>query len=196
MSDLVHHEQQGGISLIEFAARHDLSREQALYLARSGRILGAARQRNGYWVVFPPAVLLEPLKVYKRKAVVVEALQDARRPRTPDVLQGTGPLIADGVSPGALSQVFANGQTVQAVRNVRLAADQSFYPLVLSGAQMLIVERALLHEAEAVKHRLDFVDEFEPEARIATGDQLNTVYAVLRVLKQAAAVKNRVEVKS
>ena len=62
---------------------------------------------------------------------------------------------------------------------------------MLSGAQMLAIERCLLHEAESLKQKLDFVDEFEPEARSATGEALGMVYATLRVLKQAATVTNR-----
>ncbi len=129
--------------------------------------------------------------------------QHPRRPRTPSEVQGTDPLSEDGFTLGDLAHrselaqlgklpdVFACRKVKEAVRVIGLAGREIFYPLVLSGAQMLAIERALLHDAEAIKQRLDFVDEFEPEARVFTGEQLATVYAALRTVKQAATAKNR-----
>ena len=129
--------------------------------------------------------------------------QHPRRPRTPSEVQGAAPLTGDGFALGDLAHrselaqlgklpdVFACRKVKEAVRVIGLAGREIFYPLVLSGVQMLAVERALLHEAETIKQRLGFVDEFEPEARVSTGEQLATVYAALRTVKQAATAKNR-----
>lgn len=50
------------MSLQAFATHENLTKSQALYLAKRGRIMGAQKSRRGDWLVFPPAKLTEPLR--------------------------------------------------------------------------------------------------------------------------------------
>ena len=201
------HQQQGGISLSEFATLHGLTHLQATKLVKAGKILGASRHPlSKHWFVFPPAVLLERPRAYKPRQPVssdvgtsphglaecqAESGIECGHPASASGVQDCDPLTVDRVTPGALPDVFASRHALEAVRSVKLAASQCFYPVVLSGAQVLAIERALLHDAEAIKQKLDFVDEFEPEAREVTGEKLTTVYAALRTIRKATADKNR-----
>lgn len=216
----LYQQQQGGMSAPDFAELHGLSKQQLAKLLNAGKVLGASRHPlSKHWWIYPPATLLErprpyvkrtgqpglPTDTAARSSDPTEAQAGARRgassamgipeggrsPALPVAHLETSPFSASRVSPGKLPDVFASRQTKEAVHAVKLATSQTYYPVVLSGAQMLVIERALLHDAEALKRRLDFVDEFEPEARSATGEQLGTVYAALRVIKQAATAKNR-----
>lgn len=50
-----------GQTLQEFATSQGLTKCQALYLAKRGRIFGATKDHGGKWWVFPPALITEPL---------------------------------------------------------------------------------------------------------------------------------------
>ena len=63
------HQQDGAITLAEFAGQHNLTSKRAIYLANRGSILGATKIRNGRWMVYPPAVLLEQPFQIKRSAI-------------------------------------------------------------------------------------------------------------------------------
>lgn len=55
------HQQQGVMTLSDFAALHGLTMRRASYLATRGRILGATRHvLSKRWLVYPPAKLLMP----------------------------------------------------------------------------------------------------------------------------------------
>jgi hypothetical protein len=54
-----------GLTLQEFATSQGLTKCQALYLAKRGRIFGATKDHGGKWRVFPPALITEPLAVRK-----------------------------------------------------------------------------------------------------------------------------------
>ena len=55
-------QQQGGMTLQAFATLQGLTKNQALYLANRGRVIGAQKAHDGRWLVFPPAKLSEPLQ--------------------------------------------------------------------------------------------------------------------------------------
>lgn len=89
-----------------------------------------------------------------------------------------------------LPAIFTSPKVLESVRSARLAGSQLFYPVVLSGAQLLIIERALGHEVETIKDRAE-LHEFDLAADEFAGHELETVEAVLRVLKQATSDRHR-----
>lgn len=57
------HQQQGGISLADFAALHSMSVKEVRRFAVEGKILGANRDaRSNRWMIYPPAKLLVMIK--------------------------------------------------------------------------------------------------------------------------------------
>jgi hypothetical protein len=62
---MIEQQQQGSMTLPEFAALHGLTEVQAQRLAKTGRILGAQRNHTGRWLVFPPAKILEGIRAMK-----------------------------------------------------------------------------------------------------------------------------------
>ena len=64
MSAVLQQQQQGSMTLIEFAVLNNLTKLQAQRFAKTGRILGARQAHGGRWIVFPPAKILEALRVY------------------------------------------------------------------------------------------------------------------------------------
>lgn len=96
--------------------------------------------------------------------------------------------------------IYASPKVLESARSVRLAGSQLFYPVILSGAQVLLIERALAHERIGIEQWADW-REFEPEAEQSSMRDLETLEAVLRNFKQAtidrhreAAYQNRAEV--
>jgi hypothetical protein len=67
MSEILEQQQPGAMTLPEFAILHGLTETQARTLARNGRILGAQRNHRGYWLVFPPAKILEGIRIYAKR---------------------------------------------------------------------------------------------------------------------------------
>jgi hypothetical protein len=51
-----------GMSLQAFADLNGLTKSQALYQVKCGRVMGAQKTHGGKWLVFPPARLSEPLR--------------------------------------------------------------------------------------------------------------------------------------
>ena len=214
------HQQKNGMSPESFAALHNLSIGQLYRLIKKGFVLGASKHPlTKKWWIYPPAKLLQGIrqhKPYKPRSESVTLRGAGPSPAVAAALPRGLPPCPSGESekcyaPLSTGQDLENSQTEplaadlrrtahavfesrkvkEAVRDIGLAAGQSFYPVVLSGAQMLCIERALQHEGEALKLKLEEVYEFEPEARSVTGEKLENVYTVLRVLKSAASVKNR-----
>ena len=59
----VKHQQQGGMTLVDFAALHSMSVKEAWKFAAEGKILGANRDsRSNRWTIYPPAKLLVTIK--------------------------------------------------------------------------------------------------------------------------------------
>ena len=65
MSQLV--QQKNAITLQDFATLQGLTKDQVLYLAKRGRIMGAQKAYNGLWLIFPPAKLSEPIRPRKTR---------------------------------------------------------------------------------------------------------------------------------
>ena len=65
---VVLHQQQGGISLADFAALHDMTVGEVRKFAAEGKILGANQDsRSNRWTIYPPAKLLVTIKRQGKK---------------------------------------------------------------------------------------------------------------------------------
>jgi hypothetical protein len=63
------HQQNGGLTMQEFADKEGLTLKQAVTAARGGKILGASQDgRSKRWYVYPPAKLMERPRSYQRRA--------------------------------------------------------------------------------------------------------------------------------
>jgi hypothetical protein len=60
---MIEQQQQGSMTLLEFAALHDLTLNQVRRLAKGGGIMGAQRKHTGHWLIFPPAKILGDLRI-------------------------------------------------------------------------------------------------------------------------------------
>lgn len=204
-SSLELHQQEGGFSLEDFAVLHGITERQVNYLCRTGGILGARKLSTRWWI-YPPAKLVREIRPYsKAEKAAGEALpfRAGRSSRPGAMASFTGhagtyrtqavdaepvsPSV-DRVLPGVPPSVFAGRQVKKNVRDIRLAASQALYPVVFSGQQLLLLECALLHEAQAVKERRVAL-EFEELERVEAGEDLKALYDALRALKDAASGK-------
>jgi hypothetical protein len=61
---MIEQQQQGSMTLAEFAALHGLTEVQVRGLAKGGRIMGAQRKHTGHWLIFPPAKILGEIRIY------------------------------------------------------------------------------------------------------------------------------------
>ena len=80
------HQQQGGMSLADFAVLHSMSVQEARRFAVEGKILGANRDsRSNRWTIYPPAKLLVTIKRQAKKRgtpfadrQVIQAMHDVK----------------------------------------------------------------------------------------------------------------------
>ena len=64
------HQQEGVLSVQEFAAREGLTHGQAMRCIRSGKVLGARQDaRSKHWYIYPPAKLTERPRSFNRRSV-------------------------------------------------------------------------------------------------------------------------------
>ena len=185
MRELTKHQQQG-VSLRAFSEQSGIREGQLRYYAKKGQILGARKHPlTKKWWIYPPAKLLLGAAAYSPCSQASnEAVQDVRRPRPPSGLKGASPLTADGVSPGVLPAVFAAPAVQETMRSIQKAAGETHYPLVISGSQMHLVERAISlaidDVIEAMSDEPHGRDEIKPDL-----DAYNQIYSVLRAAKAA-----------
>lgn len=106
---------------------------------------------------------------------------------SPSLQDGLGLLLPFGAQ---APQVFSSTKVLEAARVLEVV--QRCYPVVLSGAQVLLFEKLLAREAEAVALRLE-LNEFEHEAFTAIENEQSLVKASQRLLKQSVAHKHRAD---
>ena len=131
--------QQKGVSLRAFSEQTGIREGQLLHYIHKGQILGARKHPlTKKWWVYPPAKLVLGAAHSPRIQACNEAARDMRRPQTPAAIEAVVPLIADRVSPGVLPSVYAAPRIQDDGRDIRRAAAEVHYPLVLSASQMVL----------------------------------------------------------
>lgn len=191
MSEPVKHQQQG-VSLRAFAESSGIREGQLLRYAKQGRILGARKHPlTKKWWIYPPAKLLFPdssaFPVRRQPALAkgtagALAPSSAVPPAPAEFMYGhAAPEIQ--VLPGVLPDIFAAPGVLENMKSVKLAASETHYPVVLSGAQIQLMERAIsLAIDEAIGAMSD-----EPGGRHEIKPSLDAYNQLYRMLKASKA---------
>lgn len=176
----------GALTLQQFADSCGLSRSKVNYLAEAGLIHGVARcPYSRQWLIFPPAQLatLPKRKEYSKRPAASPQVTMQAASEIPDLLAGVDAVAveagtesrqsgqasprveAEGECPPADDFPDAFSKAQGACRALALASSEGLYPVVLSGRQVLLLERALsvyLEKFEPDDSQDDFGGEPQP----------------------------------
>lgn len=182
--------QQQGVSLRAFAEQTGIREGQLLHYIRKGQIQGAVKHPiTKKWRIYPPAKLVLGAAHNPRIQAFNEAAQDMRRPQTPADIEAAAPFTVDRVSPRVLPSVYAAPRIQDDARDIKRAAGEQHYPLVLSASQMELVERAVSDAVDgaiqAMSDEPDGRDEIQPYV-----DAYNQLHRVFRAAKAAKTTPN------
>ena len=157
-SSVVLHQQQGGMSLADFAALHAMSVREVQNFAAEGKILGANQDsRSNRWTIYPPAKLLVTIKRRNEN-------RETQKRETP----------------------YTARQVIQAERDLKLVTASQPVRVLLSGAQALLIEIALHQFGENLKCQREKDTDYEQDFRVSYGDKLNNIYTALTAFRNAA----------
>lgn len=211
----VQHQQQGGLTLQEFAAAHSLTKSAALRYVKSGQVLGARKnpQSNKWWV-YPPATLLAVPRPYTKRvspgqvsadlpdllpcgsAVAVEAGTESGQSgqHAPhEEAAGGSPPASLRAPPERVPEVYRSAAVLRACEGIEAAAArlaQPVFTVMLTEAQLLHAwlqsERALDKTCKDIRRGL-CVDGDATVERALYRLLSKIVYARIPSVAQAAA---------